>query len=102
MIIRLGISGTLGEIFLKSDRTSFYVNIDIPPVAAVSSYYLNQVFGKEKVLTYDQSRDMEFIDIDQIKEKYSMAVFCPWQLPKIKGEFDLFVNFISEIICFSK
>jgi len=87
--------GALGEILLTSDSTSFYVNIDIPPVAAVSSYYLTQLFGKDQVLTYDQSKDWKEIDIKRIKETHRCAVFCPWQLPKITGEFDLFVNFIS-------
>ncbi len=87
--------GALGEILLTSDSTSFYVNIDIPPVAAVSSYYLTQVLGKDQVFTYDQSKDMKHIDINRIKEKYRCAILCPWQLPKIIGEFELFVNFIS-------
>lgn len=87
--------GTLGEIILTSDKKSFYVNVDIPPVAAVSSYYLSQLFGKNQVLTYDQSKNWDEIDIKKIKKTHRCAVLCPWQLPKITGEFELFANFIS-------
>ncbi|OFX53633.1 MAG: hypothetical protein A2046_11615 [Bacteroidetes bacterium GWA2_30_7] len=87
--------GTLGEILLKSSSDIFYLNIDIPPVAAVSTYYLSEVFGKETVLTYDQSRNLEEINIEEIRKKYKCVVLCPWQLPKIKGSFELFVNFMS-------
>jgi len=87
--------GTLGEIVLKSSSDFFYVNVDIPPVAAVSSYYLSEVFGKENVLLYDESRNLDVIDIEALKKKYKCIVLCPWQLPKLKGTFDLFVNFLS-------
>jgi putative sugar O-methyltransferase len=87
--------GTLCEIFLKAAQNTFYVNIDIPPVAAISSYYLTQLFGEDSILTYDQSRDMEEIDIVELKKEYRCAIFCPWQLPKIRGSFELFVNFMS-------
>jgi len=87
--------GTLGEILLKSDENFFYLNVDIPPVASVSTYYLSEVFGAENVLSYEQSRNMEIIDIEELKKKYKCVVLCPWQLKKLKGKFDLFVNFMS-------
>ena len=87
--------GTLGEILLKAQSGSFYVNVDIPPVAAVATYYLQQVFGQNAVWTYEQSRSLSSIDLNDIKQKYSAAVLCPWQLPRIKGKVDLFANFIS-------
>lgn len=87
--------GSLGEILLKLSRNNFYLNVDIPPVAAVSSYYLSELFGKENVLTYEKSKEMSCLEIDEIKQKYLCAVLCPWQLPKVKGEVDLFVNFMS-------
>ena len=87
--------GTLGEIYLKTSPQLFYLNIDIPPVAAVSSYYLSMLFGKDQVFTYDLSREMDCIDIEEISSKYRCAVICPWQLEKVIGRFDLFVNFIS-------
>ncbi|MCK5684446.1 putative sugar O-methyltransferase [bacterium] len=87
--------GTLGEIAMKGFSQSFYLNIDIPPVAAISSYYLSKLIGEENVLTYEKSRDFDFIDVEEISKKYRCAVICPWQLPKLRGDFDLFVNFIS-------
>ncbi|AGI72500.1 hypothetical protein OA238_c24420 [Octadecabacter arcticus 238] len=87
--------GTLGEIFLKAQSNGIYVNVDIPPVAAVSTYYLQQVFGAERVLDYSKSRTMDEIDLEDLKGKYSAVVLCPWQLPKLKGKFDLFANFMS-------
>ena len=87
--------GTLGEILLKSSPDIFYVNIDIPPVAAVSTFYLSKIFGEENVLSYEDSRNLEIIDIEELRKKYKCIVLCPWQIDKLKGEFDLFVNFMS-------
>ncbi|TKB05596.1 putative sugar O-methyltransferase [Desulforhopalus sp. IMCC35007] len=87
--------GTLGEITQKAFKNTFYLNVDIPPVAAVSSYYLSQLLGKENVFTYDQSKHLETIDVSELEQKYKCAVICPWQLPQLQGHFDLFVNFIS-------
>ncbi|MGQ0559089.1 MAG: putative sugar O-methyltransferase [Sphingosinicella sp.] len=87
--------GTLGEILLKARPDSFYVDVDIPPVAAVATYYLQQVFGQDAVLTYETSRDLVRIELDEIRRSYSAAVLCPWQLPRISGSIDLFANFIS-------
>jgi hypothetical protein len=64
-------------------------------VAAVSTYYLQQVFGKENVLTYTESRDLDVIDLDVLKARYKAVVLCPWQLPKLIGTVDLFANFMS-------
>lgn len=87
--------GTLGEILLKANATSFYLNIDIPPLAAVSSYYLTKLFGSENVLTYEQTRDAQQLDIQDMAVNYRAAVICPWQLPSLTGVCDLFLNFIS-------
>ncbi|WP_380056215.1 putative sugar O-methyltransferase [Falsihalocynthiibacter sp. SS001] len=87
--------GTLGEIFLKAQEGGIYVNVDIPPVAAVSTWYLQQIFGADRVLDYSQSREMDEINLEDLKGKYSAVVLCPWQLPKLKGQFDLFANFMS-------
>lgn len=87
--------GTLGEILLKARDDGFYVNVDIPPVAAISTYYLQQVFGTESVLTYSDSRKLDTIDLDDLKTRYKAVVLCPWQLPKLTGQVDLFANFMS-------
>ncbi|CUJ15202.1 putative sugar O-methyltransferase [Cognatishimia activa] len=87
--------GTLGEILLKAVTDGFYVNVDIPPLAAISTYYLREVFGADNVLGYTQSRDMDEIDLDELRKKYRAVVLCPWQLPKVTGQMDLFANFMS-------
>lgn len=88
--------GTLGEILLKDERNeAFYINADIPPVGFVSSYYLQEVFGKESIATYDDTKDLGVLDIEELKEKYKALNICSWEVPKLKGKIDLFVNFIS-------
>lgn len=88
--------GTLGEILLSGDPDAFYVDVDIPPVAYVSSYYLAQVFGADKVATYDHTRTLEHIDLDELRAQgYRAAVLCAWQLPRLRGRFELFVNSVS-------
>jgi len=88
--------GTLGEILLKDDRNkAFYINADIPPVGFVSSYYLQEVFGKENIADYQDTKKLEILDIDELKQKYKALNICSWQVPKLQGKIDLFVNFIS-------
>jgi len=87
--------GTLGEIFLKLYNNVLYVDIDLPPLSAVATYYLSEVFGKDIILSYDKTRDLETININEISKKYKVIILCPWQLPKLIGDFDLFANFIS-------
>ena len=88
--------GTLGEILLQDDRNDiFYINADIPPVGFVSSYYLQEVFGSENIACYDTTKDLETINIDDFKKSHKALNLCAWQVPKLKGKIDLFVNFIS-------
>lgn len=87
--------GTLGEILLKAREGSFYLNVDIPPVAAVSTWYLQQVFGANQIFTYRDAKEAETIETAAIRQRYRAAVICPWQLPRVTGSFDLFANFIS-------
>ncbi|MBW0105712.1 putative sugar O-methyltransferase [Pseudonocardia sp. KRD291] len=85
--------GTLGEILVPQNPGLRYIDVDIPPVAAVATYYLQQVLGADEVLDYGATRDAEKIEIDQITQR--AAVLCSWQLPKLVGSVDLFANFIS-------
>ena len=88
--------GTLGEILLKDDRNDiFYINADIPPVGFVSSYYLQEVFGKENIETYENTKELDILDIEKLKGKFKALNICSWEIPKLKGKIDLFVNFIS-------
>jgi putative sugar O-methyltransferase len=85
--------GTLGEILLQQNPGLRYVDVDIPPVAAVATWYLAQVLGEDRILAYTQTRDLEKIELANITE--SATVLCSWQLPRVVGTVDLFVNFIS-------
>lgn len=85
--------GTLGEILLPQNPGITYIDVDIPPVAAVATHYLREVLGADQVLDYGASRELDKIEIDCIAER--AAVLCSWQLPKLVGSIDLFANFIS-------
>ncbi|UTJ06365.1 putative sugar O-methyltransferase [Arcobacter roscoffensis] len=88
--------GTLGEILLGDERNDiFYINADIPPVSFVSSYYLKEVFGKENIADYGDLHKEEVLEIDKLKQSYKAVNLCSWQIEKLKGKIDLFVNFIS-------
>jgi putative sugar O-methyltransferase len=84
--------GTLGEILLQGDEGITYVDVDIPPVGFVAGWYLQQVFGRDRVAVWDETREWKSIDLDTLDRS---AVLCPWQLPDVTGQVDLFVNFIS-------
>jgi len=88
--------GTLGEILLGDKRNDcFYINADIPPVSFVSSYYLKSVFGDDKVADYDDLKNLDTLNISELKKEKDAINISSWQVPKLKGKIDLFVNFIS-------
>lgn len=88
--------GTLGEILLGDERNdAFYINADIPPVGFVSSYYLQEVFGKENIADYNDLKDLNLLDISTLKQQYKALNICSWQVTQLEGKIDLFVNFIS-------
>ncbi len=88
--------GTLGEILLQDSRNdSFYIDVDLPTTALLSTYYLRQVFGSDRVAAYDATRETESIDIARVRKAQQAMILCPWQLPRLVGQVDLFVNFIS-------
>ena len=88
--------GTLGEILRSDPRNqTLYVDVDIPPTAAFSTYYLQQVLGADRVVDYTQTRGEKEITIDSLRSRGDAAVLAAWQLPRLRGSVDLFVNFIS-------
>lgn len=85
--------GTLGEVLASSGIDGIkYIDIDIPPTSFVAQYYLGEVLGKENVATYAQTAALAAIDIDRLPRS---SVLCSWQIEKLRGAVDLFVNFIS-------
>ncbi len=85
--------GTLGEVLSHADIEGLhYVDIDIPPTSYVAQYYLSEALGADKISTYAQTRDLKQIDIQALRP---FSVLCAWQIEKLRGQIDLFVNFIS-------
>ncbi len=85
--------GTLGEVLSSSGINNLhYIDIDIPPTSFVAQHYLTEVLGKDKVATYAQTANCPTIEIDSLPQA---AVLCSWQIERLQGQVDLFVNFIS-------
>lgn len=85
--------GTLGEVLSFAGISDLhYIDIDIPPTSFVAQYYLGEVIGKDRVATYAQTSSKAIIEIDSLP---TAAVLCSWQIEKLQGRVDLFVNFIS-------
>jgi putative sugar O-methyltransferase len=82
--------GVLGEILMSRDPQARYVDVDIPPLLTVASYYLTELFGADRVKIFDESvPDEGPIDVPQ------SGVLPNWRIEDISGEFDLFVNAFS-------
>jgi hypothetical protein len=85
--------GTLGEVLSGADIDGLhYIDIDIPPTSFVAQHYLGEVLGRKRVATYAQTCDKATIEISSLPQA---AVLCSWQIEKLQGLVDLFVNFIS-------
>lgn len=88
--------GSLGEILLQTgNQKVFYVDCDIPPISWIADRYLKDVFGSDRIAGYEITREMSEIDLEAIRESYDAMIICPWQLPRLKAEFQLAVNSIS-------
>ena len=82
--------GSLGEIVLGQHPDARYVNLDIPPLLTVSSYYLSTLFGDERVLTFDDRvADSGPVDVP------ASACLPNWRIGDLSGPFDVFVNSFS-------
>lgn len=85
--------GTLGEVLSSAGIEGLrYIDIDIPPTSYVAQHYLGEVLGTQSVATYAQTRDQVSIEIPSLPQA---SVLCSWQIEKLQGQVDLFVNFIS-------
>jgi putative sugar O-methyltransferase len=82
--------GVLGEIVMSRDPQARYVNLDIPPLLTVSSYYLTELFGGDRVLTYaDQVGDTGPIEVER------SACLPNWRIEDLAGPYEVFVNSFS-------
>jgi hypothetical protein len=85
--------GTLGEILSASGVEDLrYIDVDIPPTSFVAQWYLQHAVGENAVTTYAMTREKREIDISSLAR---LSVLCAWQIEKLRGSVDLFVNFIS-------
>lgn len=82
--------GVLGEILMQRDEQARYVNLDIPPLLTVASYYLTTLFG-DRVLTPLTPDVAESGELDLP----ASACLPNWRLPDVRGPFDVFVNSFS-------
>lgn len=85
--------GSLGEILASAGDPSLrYLDLDIPPGCVVAQYYLSRVFGAGNVATFGQTGGQSALDIDSLPP---LATLCNWQIESLRGQVDLFVNFVS-------
>ncbi len=81
--------GTLGEILFHFGDSK-YINIDIPPVSFVSWSYLSHLYGESGIEPYQNTKGI--IDIGALRP---CTVLNTWDIETLRGNIDLFVNFIS-------
>lgn len=81
--------GVLGEVVMQRDPVVRYVNLDIPPLLTVSSYYLTSLFGHERVLAGD-----DLPTAGPVAPQRS-ACLPNWRIDDLQGDFDVFVNSFS-------
>ena len=81
--------GSLGEFLLTRDPEAVYVNVDIPPLLTVASWYLRELFGG-RVAVYDSG-----VPSSGPLELAGSAVMPNYRLSDITAEFDVFVNSYS-------
>ena len=79
--------GVLGEIVMRRDPEARYVDLDIPPLATVASYYLRELFA-DRVTVYDDSYAGR-LTADR------SAVLPNWRIDDVDGPFDVFLNSFS-------
>ena len=85
--------GTLGEIIGKSNLKNFkYINLDLPPMFLISEAYLKECIEKDNEFFDHRTSSHGEIHILKLPK----FTFLPnWRIEDLRGEIDLFVNFIS-------
>ena len=81
--------GALGEFVMQRDPEAVYVDVDIPPLMTVASWYLRELFG-DRVCAYDTG-----IAPSGPIDATGSAVLPNYRLPDLTGEYDVFVNSFS-------
>jgi putative sugar O-methyltransferase len=81
--------GVLGEIVMSRDPGARYVDLDLPPLTTVASFYLRTLF-RDRVAIYDD----RIADNGPI-ELTGSACLPNWRIGDVAGPFDVFVNSFS-------
>ncbi len=81
--------GVLGEILLGRDPDARYVDLDIPPLLTVASYYLTELFG-DRVSVYDET-----IPPSGPISLQGSACLPNYRIDDLDQSFDVFVNSYS-------
>jgi|TARA_B100002019_G_C21274085_1_gene604153 putative sugar O-methyltransferase len=87
--------GTLGEILHQVPKHDIkYIDIDLPPIFLIASEYIRNACSlrENDYKLSELNDDIETINIDELP-RFS---FLPsWEIERLNGKIDLFVNFIS-------
>jgi len=85
--------GSLGEILAASGvENSRYIDIDIAPTAYVAHSYLSHIYCEDEIVGYSETAHESRIQIEKLPR---CSVLCSWQIERLVGSIDLFVNYIS-------
>ena len=84
--------GSVGEILNKIGIKKFkYINFDLPPLNIVSEYYLGKSC-KQKIGNHFTFKNSQTILIQKLPK---LSSFPNFDIVKLKGKIDIFLNFIS-------
>ncbi|MHB8338891.1 MAG: putative sugar O-methyltransferase [Ignavibacteriaceae bacterium] len=86
--------GSAAHLFMSFYKNiKKYIYIDIPPMIYIATEYLEQ-FDEFSVVNYLETKNKNEIKFED-NDKREIIMLCPWQLPNIKSQVDLFYNAIS-------
>ncbi len=85
--------GGMAEVISKLHPHILYVDVDIPPQIYIAERYLSACF-EGKVLGYLETKKEDQL-IPESHDGKRLFTLCPWQLPKLEGDYDLFINSAS-------
>ncbi len=83
----------MAEVVTKLHPHIIYVDVDIPPQIYIAERYLSACF-EGKVSGYVEAKR----DNEVLPERHpgrTLLTLCPWQIPELRGDFDLFINSAS-------
>jgi len=83
-----GNGGQIYEAISNSEQTLTYIDLDIPEMLVIASYFLIATFPEKRILLYGEE-EMNSVNL----EKYDMAMVPHFKMPQLGNEtVDLFFN----------